>query len=147
MNQEAFQLNFANEAKEGRRQRLYEKTFNIAVVDDDFIVHSIVQSAIADTQWNLLTYQDGNEFITALNNQQSLDMIFLDLVMPGLNGFAVLQFLSTYSKKIPVIVLTGLSRKESVQKVMQYNVGSYLVKPIKPQGIMEKALEMLDSDF
>jgi YesN/AraC family two-component response regulator len=67
--------------------------------------------------------------------------------MPGLNGFAVLQFLSTYSKKIPVIVLTGLSRKESVQKVMQYNVGSYLVKPIKPQGIMEKALEMLDSDF
>lgn len=147
MDQEAFQLNFAKEAEEGRRQMLFQKPLNIAVVDDDFIVHSIVESALADTQWKVHAYGDGAEFLAALGQKQEFDLVFLDLVMPGMNGFAVLQFLSTYPDTIPVIVLTALSRKESVQKVMQFNVGSYLIKPIKPDGIIKKAIELLNTDF
>jgi len=147
MAQEAFQLNFAKEAEEGRKQMLFQKPLNIAVVDDDFVVHSIVQSALSDTNWKVKTYGDGAEILAALNGGETFDLIFLDLVMPGMNGFAVLQFLSTYPQTIPVIVLTALSRRESVQKAMQFNVGSYLVKPIKPEGIIKKALELLNTDF
>lgn len=147
MDEEAFQLNFAKEAEEGRKQMLFQKPLNIAVVDDDFIVHSIVESALGDTRWSVRTFGDGAEFLAALNKEEAFDLVFLDLVMPGMNGFAVLQFLSTYPKVIPVIVLTALSRRESVQKAMQFNVGSYLVKPIKPDGIIKKALELLNTDF
>lgn len=147
MDEEAFQLNFAKEAEEGRKQMLFQKPLRIAVVDDDFIVHSIVESALGDTQWRVQAFGDGAEFLAALNNKEEFDLVFLDLVMPGMNGFAVLQFLSTYPKIIPVIVLTALSRRESVQKAMQFNVGSYLVKPIKPDGIIKKALELLNTDF
>jgi len=147
MDEEAFQLNFAKEAEEGRKQMLFQKPLSIAVVDDDFIVHSIVESALADTRWNVRTFGDGAEFLAALNDKEEFDLVFLDLVMPGMNGFAVLQYLSTFPKVIPVIVLTALSRRESVQKAMQFNVGSYLVKPIKPDGIIKKALELLNTDF
>jgi CheY-like chemotaxis protein len=148
LDKETFQLNFAKEADEGRKMQIFQKSLNIAVVDDDFIVHSIVESALKDTNWNVESFENGNNFLTHMSgNHEEFDLIFLDLIMPGMNGFAILQFLATYNKTIPVIVLTALSRKESVSKAMSFNINSYLVKPIKPEGIIEKALEVLNTEF
>jgi CheY-like chemotaxis protein len=146
--QETFQLNFAKEAEEGRKNRIFQKPLNVAVVDDDFIVHSIIESALKDTSWTVKAFESGNDFMVYMGqDHEEFDLIFLDLIMPGLNGFAILQYLATYGKEIPVIVLTALTRKESVNKAMSFNIDSYLIKPIKPEGIISKALEVLDTEF
>lgn len=148
LEKETFQLNFAKEAEEGRKNRIFQKPLNVAVIDDDFIVHSIVESALKETSWTVKSFENGNEFMTYMSrDHDEFDLIFLDLIMPGMNGFAILQYLSTYGTEIPVIVLTALTRKESVSKAMSFNINSYLIKPIKPEGIISKALEVLDTDF
>ncbi|MDC7219554.1 MAG: response regulator [Spirochaetales bacterium] len=145
---ETFQLNFAKEAEEGRKMQIFNRELNIAVVDDDFIVHSIIESALKDTNWKVKSFESGNDFLAHMSeDHEEFDLIFLDLIMPGMNGFAILQFLATYSTTIPVIVLTALSGKESVSKAMSFNIDSYLIKPIKPDGIINKALEVLNLDF
>ncbi|MDC7225120.1 MAG: response regulator [Spirochaetales bacterium] len=148
LEKETFQLNFAKEAEEGRRMQIFQKNLTIAVVDDDFIVHSIVESALKETNWTVKSFENGNDFLSYMSgDHEEFDLIFLDLIMPGMNGFAILQFLATYSTTIPVIVLTALSRKESVSKAMSFNIDSYLIKPIKPEGIINKALDVLNTDF
>ncbi len=148
LDKETFQLNFAKEAEESRKQQIFQKKLTLAVVDDDFIVHSIVESALKETNWDVKSFENGNDFLSYMSKDHvEFDLIFLDLIMPGMNGFAILQFLATYKVEIPVIVLTALSRKESVSKAMSFNINSYLIKPIKPEGIINKALEVLNTDF
>ena len=58
------------------------------------------------------------------------DLILLDLVMPKMNGFEVLQALKgdAATKKIPVIVLTNLSEMADIDKVLELGATTYLVK-------------------
>ncbi|RKX81357.1 MAG: response regulator, partial [Spirochaetes bacterium] len=49
--------------------------------------------------------------------------------------------------EIPTIILTALSRKESVVKAQEFGVSSYMIKPIRPEGILAKAAEILGAGF
>jgi response regulator of citrate/malate metabolism len=48
---------------------------------------------------------------------------------------------------IPVIILSALSRKETVLKAMSYGIKSYLIKPLKPEEVFSKAVEVFESNF
>ena len=66
---------------------------------------------------------------------------------PEMNGFAVLQMMNGKNVEIPTIILTALSRKESVVKAREFGVSSYLIKPIRPEEILAKAAEILGGVF
>jgi CheY-like chemotaxis protein len=105
-----------------------------------------VENAFKDTDFKISKFGNGAEFIKAVESDK-FDLVFLDLMMPEMNGYAVLQYLSTHDTELPVIVLTALTRKESVQKAMDFGIKSYLVKPVKPEGIVRKAVEVLKTNF
>ena len=146
LNRETFQLNFSSESAAESLSHLQESV-RIAVVDDDLIVREIVKNSFKPTGWKVDDFANGLEFVGALEEGREYDLLFLDLLMPEMNGFAVLQVLSAREKDIPTIILTALSRKESVIKAREFGVDSYLIKPIKPDGILAKAAEILGADF
>ena len=141
---EAFQLNFESEGAVGLAG--IDKDIRIAVVDDDIAVLGIVETAFKNTHFKIDKFTGGQEFIAAVE-KQDYDLLFLDLMMPGMNGFAVLQFLSTNEKAFPVIVMSALTRKESVEKALDFGIRSYMIKPVKPQGIVKKTIEVLKTNF
>ncbi len=146
LEKEAFQLNFQKESPgEGLSQ--LEGNFRIAVVDDDMIVREIIRNTFKATGWEVFPFSNGMEFVETLEAEESFDLLFLDLIMPEMNGFAVLQMMNGRKIEIPTIILTALSRKESVVKARAFGVDSYLIKPIKPEGILAKATEILGADF
>ncbi|MCG8452659.1 MAG: response regulator [Spirochaetales bacterium] len=145
LQREAFQLNFASESPV--EIALPETSARVAVVDDDMIVREIVKNSFVGTGWHIAPFSNGVEFMEALERGEQYDLLFLDLVMPEMNGFAVLQMLQGQELEIPTIILTGLSRKESVMKAREFGVTSYLIKPIKPDGILTKATEILGTNF
>ncbi len=69
------------------------------------------------------------------------ELIFLDISMPGMNGFEVLEELKTDSKtkKIPVIMLTSSKRKEDVEKSYGIGAYSYITKPSNLNDLTEFA--------
>ncbi len=143
--QEAFQLNFEKEGRESSLSHLGR--VHVAVVDDDMIVREIIKSSFADTGWDVTPFENGLKFVEALEEQKTFDLLFLDLMMPDMNGFAVLQMMNGQSIEIPTIILTALSRKESVVKAREFGVNSYLIKPVKPDEILTKAAEILGANF
>jgi CheY-like chemotaxis protein len=146
LQRESFQLNFQSESPQESLSHLGGKV-RVAVVDDDMIVREIIKNAFAATGWETVTFSNGLEFVEALETDASFDLLFLDLIMPEMNGFAVLQMMNGKGLEIPTIILTALSRKESVVKAREFGVNSYLIKPIKPEGILAKAAEILGADF
>ena len=75
------------------------------------------------------------------------DLLFLDLMMPNMNGFEVLDYLKKNNKTIPIIIFSSLSQRETVKKALYYGVKSYIVKPVTMDVILKKVNEILCSDF
>jgi len=118
------------------------KKYRIAVVDDDFIVQEIVKTTMTDMPFHVIGFDDGKTFLNSLSS--GYDLIFLDLMMPGLTGFDVLRKMKELDNKTPVIILSALNRRETVLKAMEFGVKSYLIKPLKPNDILRKCKEVLE---
>ena len=138
---EAFQLNFQDESA-NIKGSLLSRSINIAVVDDDFIVHKIIGKAVENSSWKVDYYNDGQSFLNTLGEKE-YQLILLDLMMPGMDGFQVLEYLKSQGRSLPVIILSAMSKKESVMKAKELGVESYIIKPIKPDNIVEKVADVM----
>ncbi len=146
---EAIQMRFdSEEAKqeEDQRSSVFKSEANVAVVDDDMVIQELVKTVFSDTSWKLSTFNNGKEFVEKLDGAH-YDLIFLDLMMPEMNGFQVLEYLSKEDVDIPVIVFSALSKKETVVKAVGFGINTYLIKPLKPEQLLRKAAEVLSTSF
>jgi DNA-binding response OmpR family regulator len=123
-----------------------KKKLLIAAVDDEPVSRQLITTAFAATGFSVQGYENGRLFIEALEKNE-FSLVFLDLLMPVMDGFAVLEHLKEHAPQLPVIVLSALSQKETVIKAIGYGVKSYLTKPVKPEGILMKTVEILHMNF
>ena len=114
----------------------------VAVVDDDPVIRKLIETALTKSGATVVAYDSGKPFVDELSSS-SPDLIFLDLLMPGMDGFSVLEYMKSKSVHIPVIVMSALSQKETVVRALRFGVKSYLTKPLKPDAIMRKTEEIL----
>lgn len=121
-------------------------TVEIVIVDDDFIIQELIRTAFADTKFQITAYNNGREFVDVADNLTP-DLVFLDLMMPEMDGFQVLQNLKERSVRLPIIVLSALSKRETVVEALKLGVTSYMIKPLKPQDLRKKASEVLQLNF
>ena len=110
---------------------------NILLVEDNETDARLVELAVRDAQWisKLDTAVDGEqalEYLERNKEQKALPhLILLDLNMPRMNGFELLQRLKCDSefRRIPVVVLTTSSATEDVRKAYDLHANSYVCKP------------------
>ncbi|MCP5514790.1 MAG: response regulator [Spirochaetales bacterium] len=118
----------------------------IAIVDDDFVIRQLVKTVFKSLEWQLDLYENGKKFVEALPGNK-YDLVFLDVMMPELDGFGVLEYMDREKINTPVIILSALSQKETVLKAVKYGVRSYMSKPLKPDAIKRKTAEILNPGF
>ena len=118
----------------------------LAVVDDDMVIRELIKTIFTETGWEVNGYENGKLFMESLD-EESFDLIFLDLMMPQMNGFQVLEQLRRRGGGTPVIVLSAVTQREAVVQAMRYGVKSYLTKPLQPQAVLKKTVEALRSNF
>jgi CheY-like chemotaxis protein len=122
------------------------KGLSIAVVDDDFVIQELVKTTFGAISASVVAFQDGAGFVEAAR-AQGFDLVFLDILMPGMDGFEVLSRLRAEDIELPVIILSAISQREAVMRAFQAGVKSYLIKPLKPDQILKKTLEILKANF
>jgi DNA-binding response OmpR family regulator len=147
--EESFQLRFDSEKSAPESREPYSKLrgeIDVAVVDDDIVIQELVKTVFSETNWNISVYENGKKFVDDLPNHD-FSLVFLDLMMPEMNGFQVLQYLKEKKLHLPIIVFSALSRKETVVKAVGFGIHSYLIKPLKPTEIMNKAIEVVNTNF
>jgi len=143
---EAMQLRFDAETRPKNMAPETIKEFlqdlNIAAVDDDFAILEIIKSIFAHVGVTIKTFSSGSDFLAAIKNEK-FDLVFLDLMMSGVDGFAVLNVLSGNNIQIPVIVLSAITQRDTVLKVFRQGIKSYITKPFMPNAIINKTIEIL----
>jgi CheY-like chemotaxis protein len=122
------------------------QNLRIAVVDDDFIIQEMIKNTFRKIGASVATYGDGDEFIAG-EELEKYDLVFLDLMMPRMDGFEVLRALQARNLQLPVIVLSAVIQRDTVIKAFQMGIKSYLTKPLKPDDIFKKSMEILRTNF
>lgn len=101
----------------------------ILVVEDDPILKNLLGHTFAG-RYQTLYAGDGNEALTLFENNKPA-LVLLDLMLPTMDGFAVLAALRARTdegKTVPIIVISNLGQQSDKEKAMQLGATSYLVK-------------------
>ena len=114
-------------------------TKTILVVDDSNIVRNFVKR-IFNEQYNVAMAKDGKEAIDIINANSDTDFveaILLDLNMPGVDGFGVLEYMrqNNLLKKMPVSIISGDSSKETIDRAFTYEIVDMVTKPFNDSNI------------
>ena len=125
-------------------QRSLEST-HILVVDDDSSIRQMVADYLGDNDMKVTALASGND-IARVTGQQTIDLLILDLKMPGLDGFDVLERLqeSAATKLLPVIVLTAKRLTTDEREELRERAVSLLEKsaysPQELKRLVDRAL-------
>ncbi len=130
------------------KEEATEEDFNkkcIFVVDDSSIVRNYLEKLLKD-KYRIDMATDGSDAIEKLSNldeEHGYDAILLDLMMPNMDGFGVLEYLSSKNINIPVIIISGDNAGETITRAFQYNVLDMIEKPFDAKTIEDKINHVL----
>ena len=101
----------------------------IVIVEDDKFLGGLVAKKLVDDGCTVQHIESG-ELVQAAVESDIPDLIFLDLLLPGLSGFDVLAGLkkNDKTKDIPVIVLSNLGEREDIRRGLDLGANSFLIK-------------------
>ena len=115
----------------------------IIVVDDDKVVRTIVEKTLSRAGHTVQVAVDGAKAVSMIENDR-FDVAILDILLPGLlNGFKLIAKTKAVSSKIVVFAMTGHGKQSHQRKAMSLGADEFMVKPIKPQYLLDKVNEYL----
>lgn len=119
----------------------------ILVVDDNQDVRELVLHILSADGFHVFSAADGESALAILHSNL-VDLVLLDVMMPGKSGLEVLSEIRTGSKKsiqeIPVVMMTAKSTVEDIDLALSLGATSYIVKPFRGTSIREKVRALLE---
>jgi two-component system response regulator AtoC len=116
---------------------------NIGVVDDEVIVQKRLQASLEKEGHRVKTYGSGEDFLRDLE-LGNFDLVFLDVVLPGLNGMEVLQQIKSRLPETEVILITGQASIDAAVGAIKKGAFHYVAKPLKLEDIRNLAHRALE---
>ena len=114
----------------------------LLIVDDEEKIREVVKEYALLNGYEVEEAEDGLEALSAVE-QQPIDLVILDIMMPKLDGYEVCKRIKT-SSNIPVIMLSA--RGEEYDKLFGFEIGvdDYMVKPFSPKELMARVKAVLE---
>ena len=118
----------------------------ILAVDDEKHIVRLVQVNLERQGYEVITAYDGKEALQKVEEERP-DLVVLDVMMPYMDGFEVLQNLrrNPSTRDIPVIMLTAKAQDQDVFRGWQSGVDCYLTKPFNPMELVSFVKRIFDA--
>lgn len=112
----------------------------ILIVEDDKFLRELIAQKLLKENYDIAEAVDGERGIEAVKKEKP-DLVLLDLILPGIDGFGVLAKIKEDPElaKIPIIILSNLGQKEDIERGLKLGADDYLIKAhFTPGEIIEK---------
>jgi putative two-component system response regulator len=119
--------------------------FNVLIVDDVVDNIQVAMNVLKEENYNLTFALHGEEALEIIK-ENDFDLILLDIMMPGIDGFEVCTRLKADEKTqdIPIIFLTAKTNIESISQAFQIGAVDYLIKPFNPDELIARVRNHLE---
>lgn len=112
------------------------------IVDDDKDFRSVFKETLEE-EYDVIEAANGNEAILKMKAPDIIDLVVLDIKMPGPQGTEVLKQIKEINPDVFVIMLTGYSDEEAILESLRWHADDYLKKPIKVEKTLETIRRLL----
>jgi len=110
------------------------KRESILVVDDEETVRDLVRRTLEEAGYIVVIAAGGKE---ALDKMSDVSLVLLDIKMPGLDGFQVLDLIRKFSD-VPVIMLTAIDQVSTLRDAVDIGADDYITKPFRPLELVAR---------
>lgn len=101
----------------------------VLVIDDNEVNLRLMRAYLQAEPYEVVSCNDPQEAVERIERKPP-DLVLLDLMMPVLNGFDVLELLRDYAPRIPVLVVTGVDDRDQMLRALALGARDYLTKPV-----------------
>jgi DNA-binding response OmpR family regulator len=118
---------------------------NILIIEDDKFLRELISRKLIGEGFKVDEAIDGEEGLSKIKETKP-DLVLLDLILPGLDGFEVLERLkdNPSTASVPVLVLSNLGQKDEIERGLSLGAVDFLVKAhFTPEEIVAKMKEIL----
>lgn len=117
--------------------------YKILVVEDEYHMRQIIKTYFTEQGVEIVEAAQGYEALEQMN--ESIDLVLLDIMMPGIDGYEVCKQIRLKSNK-PIVFISALSQEEN--QLMAYQIGAddFIIKPFKPSLLYAKVIAMIKRD-
>ncbi|MBF0132286.1 MAG: response regulator [Magnetococcales bacterium] len=117
------------------------KLLNILLVDDADENRMVVRAFLKQVAHRVIEATNGSEAI-AIFQEQNIDLVLMDMLMPVLDGYSATRAIRDYEKKrglqaVPIIALTAHALKEDLARTLEAGCDFYLTKPVRKPQLLE----------
>lgn len=118
--------------------------FRILIADDHPLVRGALREAVTTCLDNVTVIEAGSfdELVAAFDRDHDIDLVLLDLAMPGVQGFSGLLYLRASHPQAPVAVVSGNEDRMVIRRCIELGASGYLPKSLNPQA-MQAAIKMV----
>src|SRR3972149_9498073 len=128
---------------------------NILVIDDEQIMRDGCSRILSRDGWSVICAETGGQGLEEMKGRpENIDVILLDLMMPGMSGMEVLDHIRSYDPNLLVIVITGYATVESAVEAMKKGAYDFTSKPFTPDQLrlgvrraVERRILQREADF
>jgi DNA-binding response OmpR family regulator len=116
----------------------------VVVADDDALLRSLVEFKLKGRGYRVIAVGDGDEALATIAREQP-DLVVLDAMMPGPDGFEVLRRMKAEMglAETPVVMLTARKLESDIVGALQLGASDYLVKPFIPEELAMRIARLL----
>lgn len=120
----------------------------ILIVDDEYINRALLAEMFHDEQdtYELIEAENGEEAVRKIEDGHDIVLILLDIVMPVMDGFRVLEFMEEKGllREIPVILITGETIQDSEDRAYSFGVADVIHKPFYPHIVKRRSSNIIE---
>lgn len=107
----------------------------IVIVEDDLPSIRYYQTLLYNSGADVKIFKDGKEFVDYIDRNNRIDLVFMDFLIPLINGIECVKLFRKKRKNVPVLILTAYSSEQSKTEAYLAGCNEYVLKPIYPEKI------------
>ena len=115
----------------------------LLLVDDDEAFRRSTAEILRDEGYRVETAPGAAE-AGALRERQAIDLLLLDLRMPGIGGLQVIEVLRRRGSRVPILMISGYGSVETAVESLRLGADDFLTKPVDPDELVRRVAELLD---
>ncbi len=116
----------------------------ILVIDDEPGIRDLLDTLLSRKGYDVVLAENGRKGLELFRREHP-DVIVLDLKMPGMDGFTVLQQINSLDPRTPVIILTGAGTPEAEQRIRAFGVTEYIEKEFSLHHLGDSLKRLLET--